>query len=242
MAYCEQEFNLSIRDINSKLELTNKGILSFFEDIGGIQSNEAGLGLMNIEKTKLSWILLHWNIKVIKNIKFDGKPVKVRTWSRGIKRACCMRDFELYNSNNELCVIGTSKWTLIHFDNGLVRLTDELLSKYIYDSKSLFGDDFEFKKLREPDNYSNVYEYIVSRRDIDINNHMHNTYYLDLAYQTLPKDVYENVTFNNFEIMYKTSAFLGEKLKCFYSFENGEHFITIKNEDETKLHAIVKLY
>ena len=242
MAYCEQEFNLTIRDINSNLELSNKGILSFFEDIGGFQSNEAGLGIKDIEQTKLSWILLHWKIKVLKNIKYDGNPVKVRKWSRGIKRACCMRDFELYNINNELCVIGTSKWTLIHFDKGLVRLTDDLLSKYICDSKSVFGNDFEFKKLCEPDNYSSIYEYTVSRRDIDINNHMHNTYYLDLAYEALPKDVYENNTFNNFEIMYKTSALLGEKIKCFYSFTNGEHFVTIKSEDESKLHAIIKFY
>ena len=71
---------------------------------------------------------------------------------------------------------------------------------------------------------------------------MHNTYYLDLAYEALPKDVYENNTFNNFEIMYKTSALLGEKVKCLYSFVNGEHFVTIKSEDEAKLHAIIKLY
>lgn len=242
MAYCEQEFDLTIRDINSNLELSNKGILSFFEDIGGFQSNEAGLGIKDIEQTRLSWILLHWKIKVLKNLKYDGNPVKVRTWSRGIKRACCMRDFELYDSNNELCVIGTSKWTLIHFDKGLVRLTDDLVHKYVYDSKSVFGDDFEFKKLIEPDNYSSIYEYIVSRRDIDINNHMHNTYYLDLAYDALPKDIYENNSFNNFEIMYKNAALLGEKLKCFYSFVDGEHFVTIKNEDESKLHAIIKLY
>lgn len=242
MAYYEQEFDLTIRDINSNLELSNKGILSFFEDIGGFQSNKAGLGIKNIEQTRLSWILLHWKIKVLKNIKYDGNPVKVRTWSRGIKKACCMRDFELYDSNNKLCVIGTSKWTLIHFDKGIVRLTDDLVHKYIYDPKSVFGDDFEFKKIVEPDNYSSIYEYTISRRDIDINNHMHNTYYLDLAYEALPKDVYENNTFNNFEIMYKTSALLGEKLKCFYSFVNSEHFVTIKSEDESKLHAIIKFY
>ena len=68
MAYCEQEFDLTIRDINSNLELSNKGILSFFEDIGGFQSNEAGLGIKNIEQTRLSWILLHWKIKVLKNL------------------------------------------------------------------------------------------------------------------------------------------------------------------------------
>jgi medium-chain acyl-[acyl-carrier-protein] hydrolase len=71
---------------------------------------------------------------------------------------------------------------------------------------------------------------------------MHNLYYLDLAYDSLPKDVYENNSFNNVEIMYKTGAKLYDNLKCFYSSVNGEHIVTVKSEDEKILHAIVKLY
>ena len=82
----------------------------------------------------------------------------------------------------------------------------------------------------------------MQRRDIDINKHMHNICYLDLAYEALPKDIYENTSFDNIEIMYKTGALLGEKVKCFYSDIDGEHIVTIKSEDETKLHAIVTLY
>ena len=71
---------------------------------------------------------------------------------------------------------------------------------------------------------------------------MHNLCYLDLAYEALPKEVYENTSFDNVEIMYKSSALLGDKLKCFYSFNDNCHSITIKSSDETTLHAIIKLY
>lgn len=240
MAFIEHEFNLTIRDINENCELTNKGILSFFEDIGGMHSDIAGYGLKNIEETKLSWVLLNWKIKVLKRVKY-GSQVKVKTWSRGAVRACTFRDFELYNSKGELCVIGTSKWTLIHLDKGLIRLTDDILDKYSVEDKCVF-ENFDFKKLQEPTTYSSVYNYTVSRRDIDINNHMHNLYYLDLAYDALPKEVYENCSFDNVEIMYKTGAKLYDRLKCFYSKIDDEHFVTIKSEDEKILHSIIKLY
>ena len=239
MAFIEHEFDLTVRDINKKTELTNKSILAFFEDIGGLHSNMVGYGLKQIEDTKLSWVLLNWKIKVLKRIKY-GEPVKVKTWSRGIVRASSYRDFELYNSDGELCVIGTSKWTLIHLEKGLIRLTDEMVSKYQPEDKAVF-ENFEFKKVQEPDTFSSAYNYTVLRKDIDINNHMHNLNYLDLAYEALPKDVYENNSFDNVEIMYKTGATLGNNLKCFYSKIENEHYITIKNNDETKLHAIVKL-
>ena len=241
MAFIERDFMLTIRDINNKTELTNKGILSFFEDIGGLHSDMAGYGLKSIEQTKMSWVLLNWKIKVLKRIIYDGEPIKVRTWSRNPVRACTFRDFELYNSKGELCAIGSSKWTLIHLEKGLIRITPEIAEKYAPEQKTAF-ENFEFKKLHEPDKYSNVYEYIVLRRDIDINSHMHNLNYLDLAYETLPKDVYESSSFDNIEIMYKNGAKLNEKLKCFYSMVNGEHFVTIKSEDEKILHSIVKLF
>lgn len=239
MAIFEDTYKLTIRDIDNNTQLTNKAILSCFEDIGGQQSDVAGFGLKTIEQTHLSWVLLHWKVQVIKRIKY-GNLMNVKTWSRGSKGACCYRDFEIYNNDNELCVIGTSKWALIHLEKGLMKLNDELLSKYESEDKCVFGA-FDINKLKEPESYSNVYEYIVTRRDIDINNHMHNLYYLDLAYNALPQDVYENNSFDDFEIMYKSGALLDEKLKCLYSKVEDEHYVTIKSEDEKILHAIVKL-
>ena len=70
---------------------------------------------------------------------------------------------------------------------------------------------------------------------------MHNLYYLDLAYEALPEDIYESISFENIEIMYKSAAFLGDNLKCYYSKISNEHFVTIKSNDEKTLHAIIKL-
>ena len=239
MAIFEHKFDFSIRDINKNTELTNKAILGFFEDIGGYQSDIAGYGLKDIEETKLSRVLLHSKMKVLKRIKY-GDSINVKTWSRGAIRACCYRDYEIYNDKNELCVIGTSKWTLIHLEKGLMRLTDELVEKYQTENKLAF-ESFNFDKIKEPKNSLLTFEYKVQRRDIDINNHMHNLCYLDLAYEALPQEIYENASFNNVEIMYKSGAFLGDNLKCFYSQIDNEHFITIKNDDEKTLHAIIKM-
>ena len=79
----------------------------------------------------------------------------------------------------------------------------------------------------------------VLKKDIDFNEHMHNLNYLAYAYEALPEDVYTNINVNNFEIMYKTSAKLGDKIDCYYSFENNSHYVVMKVND--KLCAIVKL-
>lgn len=239
MAFLEHKFNFSIRDINKNTELTNKSILGFFEDIGGYHSDIVGFGLKNIEETKISWVLLHWKMKVIKRIKY-GDSINVKTWSRGSIRSSCFRDFEIYNKNNELCVIATSKWTVIHLEKGLIRLTDDIIGKYESEAKTVF-ENYNFDRLKEPENNTLTFEYTIQRRDIDINKHMHNLCYLDLAYEALPENIYEGNNLDNVEIMYKSGAYLGDTVKCFYSNIENEHFVTIKSQDESTLHAIIKL-
>lgn len=239
MAIFEHTFKFSIRDIDKNIELSNKSILSFFEDVGGYHSDIAGFGLKNIEENRISWVLLHSKMKVLKRIKY-GDDIHVKTWSRGAVRASCFRDYEIYNKQGELCVIGTSKWTAIHLEKGLIRMTDDIIGKYESEDKCVF-DSFNFDKIKEPEDSTLTFEYTVQRRDIDINKHMHNLCYLDLAYEALPEEIYTNCSFDSVEIMYKSGALLGDNLKCFYSQTDNEHFITIKSNDENTLHAIVKL-
>ncbi len=74
---------------------------------------------------------------------------------------------------------------------------------------------------------------------IDTNMHVHNIYYLDIVREVLPEEIYESNEFNNFEIMYKKEIKYGEIPKAFYTKINDEHFVTIKSNDESEIHAII---
>ena len=70
---------------------------------------------------------------------------------------------------------------------------------------------------------------------------MHNLYYLDLAYEALPQDVYEKRPFDEIRIMYKKEIKLGDVVVCKYSYENNKHIVVIESQDGEKLHAIIEL-
>ena len=54
---------------------------------------------------------------------------------------------------------------------------------------------------------------------------MHNLYYLDLAYEAMPEEVYNKRPFNEIEIMYKKEIKLKDTVICKYSYENDKHII-----------------
>lgn len=241
MAVIEHKFEIGFRDVGKSNKLTNKALLGFLEDIAGKHSNMAGYGLNNIEKTSVTWVLLNWKVKVFNNPLY-GETVLVKTWARDTQKFYTYRDFEVYNKNSELIAIATSKWALLDANSmSLIKIPDEVIAPYEIETKKVFGEEPEPNKIMIPNEISSVANYVVQRKDIDINGHVHNVTYMDIAYEVLPEEVYKTIDCNSFEIMYKKETKLGETVKCFYSKIDNAHYIVMKTEDEKAVHCIVKL-
>ena len=236
----KEKFKMQLKDIGKDNYIKNRAILEIFENIGTYHSDMAGYGPNDLKETGVSWVLLDWKLQVLKRPKY-GQTLNVNTWGRTMKRTYTYRDFEMYDEENNLCVIGTSKWVLVDINTGrITKISEEIYEKYQIEDKNVFNID-ELDKLKVPEMCDSEITYKVSRRDIDINGHMHNLYYLDLAYEVLPQEVYEKRPFDDVRIQYKKEVKLGNIIRCKYTFEDNMHVITICSEDNTKIHAIVTL-
>ena len=119
-------------------------------------------------------------------------------------------------------------------------VTENIINAYKPEKKTVFEEN-SLDKVKIPEEFSNTIKYEVIRKDIDINKHMHNLYYLDLAYEALPDEIYNKRPFDYVRITYKKEIKLGEKVNCKYVEQDGKYVIVIKSEDETVIHAIVEL-
>lgn len=238
--FVEHNFYVGLRDINYLKELSNTSLLSYLEDVACMHSEIAGYGVSNMEEVKRTWVLLSWKIKVIKRPKFND-TVKVKTWSRLIDKFYAFRDFEIYNQNDEVIGIATSKWIFIDIEKGkIVKVTDEVSSKYETESVAVF-EEKDLEKLEEPQDFINKVNYKITKNMIDVNNHLHNIYYLDVAKEILPDEVAVLREPSEFEVMYKHEVKLGETVTAVYSRKDDYHYVSIKNKDESKTHAIIRL-
>lgn len=237
----EREYYVKLSEIGKENKITNKALLGILEDIGGVHSNIAGYGIPTMDKTHLTWILLDWKVQVIRRPNYAEK-ILARTWSKEGLKYYAYRDFEVVDEQGNVIVNAISRWVLVNIETGkMERITDEILSKYQPESNKCVFEDETFDKIKELDNYERESKYTVKRGDIDVNHHMHNINYLDLANEALPDEVYDNEKeFNNFKISYKKEIKLGETVKCKYSFVNNTHVICVKSEDDTKLHSVIE--
>ncbi len=239
----EKTFTVGAREMGISNKITNYGILAFLEDVASNHSDTVGYGVKDIPVKKKAWFLMDWDLEVFSRPSF-GKRIYTKTWATKMDKPSfhVYRHFEVLDENNKLVAKATTKWVFFDTENNkIVKIDDSVISLYNPEGSEKEAAQ-KIKKLREPASFESVSEYEVKRADIDINRHVHNLNYLNIAYEALPENVYNAPELNHVHIMYKHQIKLGDIVKCFYSFEDGKHFVTIKSEDENTLHAIVELY
>ena len=198
----QEKFKIGLKDVWKENKVSNKAILEYLENIAAYHSDSVGYGINTSEKTNVSWVLLDWKVEVIKRPEY-GQLLDIHTWSRKIIKYYAYRDFEIYDEQNNLLVIATSRWLLINNTTGKIQKVEQTMAeKYQTEiGKSVFNEE-EIEKIKIPKFYKNSIIYQTKRKDIDIIGHMHNLYYLDLAYEALPEDVYNKGPFDKIRIMY----------------------------------------
>ena len=223
--------------------VTNKSILSILENIAGAHSAYVHYTFENLSKQNLTWVLLNWKLQVLKRVKADTN-IKVQTWGRSATKIIVNRDFKVFDEEGTLCAIATSKWCLLDTTTGkIAKLPENIAEIYHgFHDESVFGIE-DVPKLEEPKlEPLNVDSYKIRRFDLDLNKHVHNLNYLNIAYELLPEDVYDGSELNNVEILYKRELKYGDIVKSYLYKQDNSYIIVLKSEDNTILHSIIKLF
>ncbi len=237
-----ETIKLKYSDIGKTNRFNIKSLIAYLQEIAGSHSSSIGYGLNDIPKTHITWILLDWKVKMFSHPKYN-EELTITTWPRILEKFYSYRDFEIKDSNNNLVAIASSKWILINAETGRIeRITPKIIESFDIKNKSVFEDNLLDEKPKIPNDLKLNFKYKIQRRDIDTNGHVNNLHYIDYALETLPEDVYNSNEFDNIEIHYKKEIKYGDTINCYYSFDNNKHIITIKSEDNSILHSVIKLY
>ena len=186
----KEMYTVKTRELGMTNKITNYGILALLEDIAGMHSDSIGYGVKDIERNTKSWNIMNWKLKVFKRPGY-GERLLIKTWTRTMEKwkngYFSYRDFEIIDNEGNQVAIATSKWILYDIEKQKIsRISSEIVELYKTEQNHIFESE-EFDKLKEPKEYEMVTDYIVRRSDIDVNKHVHNLNYLNIAYEALPE-------------------------------------------------------
>ncbi|MBO5141718.1 MAG: hypothetical protein J6C46_01740 [Clostridia bacterium] len=216
-------------DKNDKCKL-NK-IVDLLQNTATMHSKSVGYGTKEMMNLKQAWLMLGWRVKIIKFPEAD-MDVEVRTWSRGIKTFEAKRGYEIYSEDGELLIVADSNWALFDLEKQkLIRAPQEMIDVYGAIDRDVFEGE-KTEKLRDNEIVENEIFVEVGKRDIDTNNHMNNSKYLEYIIEVLP----DNLEISEFECVYRKQIPFGEQINISY----GEGMCRIKNSNN-ELNFLLKI-
>lgn len=235
----EQQFRAGIQDVGKGNEITNKAILEMFTNTTNLHGNHVGQGVAHLEETPLAWVVLNWKAEVLKRPKVC-ESMTVRTWAQEYSKVHADRDFEIAAEDGSVAVRGTSRWVAVDLGTGRMKKLDEvIMGPYGCEPDHKNFPDFKFSKMNEKDvEILGSTEFKIIRSMIDVNGHVYNPMYLDIAREVFPDEL-EDTLFNDIEVSYKNEIKPRETVTVEYgtSAEQPGKYLVRINDSDGRLHS-----
>ena len=226
---------VSYCDIGRDLCLSLSGVMRMMQEAAIIHSDQSGYSVMDVERTRVVWLLVQWRVRMFGKVKWN-EPVDVVTWPQTMEKLTSNRCFQIKNKEGELVAVADSMWLLANADSGRVmRIPAEVSAAYDLIEEGVF--DVPMSKLSQKVG-EKMTSGMVLRRDLDTNHHVNNLVYLEYARDALPETV-RQADFREVVVHYHRQLLLGDVFHCYYEKSDNGHLVQICGEDTRHVHCSI---
>ena len=206
----KKEFEVHYYEINKYQEATPVAIINYLEETAIAHSEFVGYRLERLKKDGYGWVLNRWSINIEK-YPLWGEKILVETWPSRFEKFYANREFKIFNGNGIEIGRASSLWIFMNTEKRRpTRIPYSLAEAYKINGEiEIVPFSKEFEKV-EHSSYEKGFK--VRRSDIDTNNHVNNTKYVEWLLEGIPDEVYNNYNLSCIEIIYKKETYHGSSV------------------------------
>ena len=217
----EKEHQVSYYECDATRRITIPMLINIMMHVSGEQSHALGVGDEQLNDKGLAWIVLQYEMNITQVPEFY-KTIKVTTQAMSYNKLFCYRDFNVYDEAGNLCVTAHSTFVLLDVtQRKMVRIQDEVVAP--------FEAEFSKKLIRTPkpekvaDELTVSNEYRVRYLDIDSNQHVNNSKYIDWAMDTLDYEFLTTHKLTYLNIKFEKEVYYGDRIQSQMSLHEAEN-------------------
>ena len=200
---------------------------NYFQEIASLHADNLGIGFNVIgPKHGVALILTRMKVEILKYPLWD-EVVIVETWPQMLKRFHFERDFYIKDLNNNILVKATSMWVLIDINTRELRSSDIIAINYpeIITERAI---ESNLGKIRPTGEKELIYKRIIGCSDIDMNEHLNNSKYVDFIMDCFSMDTLRKYRARSIQVNYINESFAGDEIslyKYMSTLETGKVYV-----------------
>lgn len=236
----ERKHEVTSAEADFKGRIRPGALVNIFIQAAIEHANHLGFGFDSLSKDRLFWVLSRMHVQIDKAPQW-GEELKVETWPKSVQGPFYLRDFMLVASDGGIRARASSAWLAIDTDSKRPR-------KLKKESAVLFEEQAQKHALNVPLNKLKCLGELAEIKikpsffDIDINNHVTATRYIDWALDSFDMEFHANNYPSLLIINYTKETLPGETL--LYKKEetaNLEYAFEVTNASSNSLAAQIKI-
>jgi acyl-ACP thioesterase len=222
-------------------QLTPASLFCFLQESAWRHADSKGFGFSHLAVRNEFWVLAKMHVLINRMPNWTEK-IRSETWGKQPELLTAFRDFEFFDKDNQSIIRATSSWHIL--DMQTHRPT----------TLSYFADDFPIvdryaiaekpQKIQPPPSNSvRSAIYPVLPSDIDMNQHVNNTRYVQWAMDCIPFEFQKQHFLNEISVNFLSEARIGENyyVEIYQNEQNLTHIILSEKENR-KLAAVQSVW
>lgn len=204
--------------------LTMPMLVNLLLDVSGKQSLALGMGDDVVNEMGYSWIILQYEFHIKRMPQFK-ETIEIETYAQEYNKLFCYRNFVVRDSSGEEIVHVETTFALIDREKRkMARLPQEIVDPYEAEFNKRLKRTAKPIPLEEEKATSK--EYRVRYFDIDTNQHVNNSQYLNWALDSLEPDFLtkHRLTYGN--IKFEKEVYEGQTVNSLVSLQEEEEIVS----------------
>jgi len=221
-------------DANDRLKVNT--ILDYFQDAASNDAERLNFGYSSFIPKGLTWVLSWAKFEFVGYPKFMDQ-VKIQTWGKKQQKLYSIRDYLMFDSNDEIICRGTSAWLLLDLKSKRPKILPQLFPDIkMHDSIDALTD--LPKKINTSSKLENIYKTQIRYSDIDLNQHANNAKYIELILNCFDREFHKEHTIKSLTVSFNAESKYGDEIHLSKGTENEKplmHYIEAKNQTSAKI-------
>lgn len=205
-------------DVQPNGNVKISSLLKLFQKAAGDELLNTPFSFMNLASRNTAFVLTKMTLNIIKDIKIYDE-VDIITHPRKLRGATYPRDF-IVKVNDETVAVARSMWVLLDIEKRCILRPSAIndLGEIPTSDEDMF-DIEDVRRIVEATSLSETNVRDVCYSNLDMNNHLNNTYYSDFIFDCLDNTRTSDAGLY-LQINYKNEARLGDVLEIRHNIQN----------------------
>jgi len=204
-----EDFKVRAYEVHNDGYANMATICNYLQEAAGNHASKLGLAIDHMEEHNWTWVLSRLKVKMVRHPRWR-EIITVKTWPSLFDRAYTFRDFEIYDSNNEMIGSASSMWVVISLENRRpVRIPELIAGISLPDRKRALEINVR-DRIPNLQNVDFERPFSVRYGDLDMNQHVNNVIYIEWGIEAAPEEWLNHHFIREIDITFRAECLNGE--------------------------------